>query len=315
MKINSIISSHFRSEKGRWSLVVLSAVLAFFFTALTWFIFHDGGAFVDEGSYCTIATGILHGGLPYRDYFNEKAPLQYFWTAAIMALSDEGIDGARLASSLTLSATLFLLFWQLIKHQWGLLITTVWLGIVILLGWMMSIHSNTTESSLALLFVMSAVLSLGVAATPLLTARKAFFIGILQGLACGFRQHAAAPALLLLFAPWLKNVRRFYFYGGAAGLLIWLGLITYLGIFNDFLEAAVLFHFDNNKAGSYFRGLQMSVTGLVSFGAWLVLLIGFYLSPGSARHRIFLIIWAVLLALPFFGRMDEFRLWPSVLFH
>ncbi|HEY4265835.1 MAG TPA: hypothetical protein VGM72_10995, partial [Micropepsaceae bacterium] len=76
----------------------LALALSFgvFLAGFVYFLCRSRGFFSDEGSYCTIAQGILHGELPYRSYFNEKPPLQYFWTAAIMAISWPTMSGARL---------------------------------------------------------------------------------------------------------------------------------------------------------------------------------------------------------------------------
>src|ERR1700742_691690 len=79
------------------SPLLLAAPIGAVLALAIYFACRSRGYFSDEGSFCTVAQGLLHGRLPYRDLFNEKPPLQYFWTAAVMALSQPTLGGARLA--------------------------------------------------------------------------------------------------------------------------------------------------------------------------------------------------------------------------
>ncbi|MGE0598949.1 MAG: ArnT family glycosyltransferase [Dehalococcoidia bacterium] len=64
----------------------------------------------DEGAYATVAQGLLHGQLPYRDLFDHKPPLVYVWYAASFVVFGETDAAPRFAGALFLSATALLTF-------------------------------------------------------------------------------------------------------------------------------------------------------------------------------------------------------------
>jgi 4-amino-4-deoxy-L-arabinose transferase-like glycosyltransferase len=59
----------------------------------------------DEGVYATIAQGLLDGKLPYRDLFDHKPPLVYFWYAVGFTFFGEDVASPRILSALSLSLT------------------------------------------------------------------------------------------------------------------------------------------------------------------------------------------------------------------
>jgi 4-amino-4-deoxy-L-arabinose transferase-like glycosyltransferase len=62
----------------------------------------------DEGYYASAAQGMLHGGVPYTDFFDNKPPLIYVWYAASFLLFGETVWAPRLLASVTVSvASLF----------------------------------------------------------------------------------------------------------------------------------------------------------------------------------------------------------------
>ncbi len=64
----------------------------------------------DEGAYATVAQGILHGSLPYRDLFDHKAPAIYLWYALSFVLFGEHDWAPRLLATLALTATAWFVY-------------------------------------------------------------------------------------------------------------------------------------------------------------------------------------------------------------
>jgi len=59
----------------------------------------------DEGVYSTMARLLLEGGVPYRDLFDNKPPLQYAWFSVGLALFGDNVESLRLIVGLVMSAT------------------------------------------------------------------------------------------------------------------------------------------------------------------------------------------------------------------
>lgn len=72
----------------------------------------------DEGVYATVAQGLLHGDLPYRDYLDHKPPLIYVWYAVSFLIFGEGILAPRLMASCVWALTTLIVY-----KQAGLLFT------------------------------------------------------------------------------------------------------------------------------------------------------------------------------------------------
>jgi hypothetical protein len=288
-----------------WAAVGLGGGIAVAFLVA----FRGSGAFSDEGSVCAIAQEILNGRLPYRDYFNEKAPLQYLWTALVMWLSTDGIPGARIASTITLGSTLGLTLGRVASRTGSWSLTVLWAVVIALAGLITGVYNNTAESTLALLWVGSAVLLLDGSSGP--SGWRWLAVGCLEGLACGARQTAIVPAGVLLFAAGARACRLRYLAGLGIGLVAWGSVVWRLGIAAETLDATVLFHRGNPEIGSYFRGLGDGDYPALSL--WLLVLLYGAVLARARRERAWVLAWAVSAALPFFGRMDAFRLWPSVI--
>jgi len=273
-----------------------------------YFAFQGLGPFSDEGSFCTIAQGILHGRLPYRDYFNEKPPLQYFWTALVMRFAGDGVEGARAASTITLALTLGLLLSRLAKQPVSLGLMLPWAGTIAVIGLMMKVYNNTAESTLALLFVACAVMIFG--RQWMRPGPQALLVGSIQGLACGFRQTMVVSAFILLISPWHRAKRWWYFAGFLLGMALWVAMLWSMGILQDALGATVFFHLDNPSGSSYFRLIDEN--DYAALLIWLLSLGSVFIAPSRSREAVWVVAWAIAAAAPFFGRMDAFRLWPSM---
>ncbi|HZP26409.1 MAG TPA: glycosyltransferase family 39 protein [Dehalococcoidia bacterium] len=64
----------------------------------------------DEGVYATLAQGLLHGHLPYRDFFDHKPPLIYGWYSLSFLTFGENVQAPRIMAALVLSVTNFGIF-------------------------------------------------------------------------------------------------------------------------------------------------------------------------------------------------------------
>ncbi len=64
----------------------------------------------DEGFYASVAQSILHGGIPYRDAFDNKPPLIFGWYTLSFLLFGQNVWAPRLLVSLLLCATAGLVY-------------------------------------------------------------------------------------------------------------------------------------------------------------------------------------------------------------
>lgn len=64
----------------------------------------------DEGVYAAMATLLLDGGVPYRDLFDNKPPLQYAWFSAGLALFGNHVEALRLTTAIVMCATAALVY-------------------------------------------------------------------------------------------------------------------------------------------------------------------------------------------------------------
>ena len=284
-----------------WSLF-LGALLAFVMHALYWNL----GAFGDEGSYCTLGQEMLHGHLPYRDYFNEKMPLQYVWTAAVMSVSTTGIPGTRLAAALSLTGVFAILVHRLRPGlpRWGM---WPWMLLCVVVCAGMWGYKNTAESSLALLFGAAAVLM-----TPRAGSERsgdAVVLGVIHGLAIGFRQTSVIAALVIFASPWIAGRRAPFALGASAALLAWIALMAAIGVQPSDLAAVLLFHVGSDDAIRYFRGIYPNEAVWVL--TWIAAVGTAVLTCADRRRAAWTAACLLALAVPFFARMDAFRLWPS----
>ncbi len=286
----------------------LAFALAWATAAAYYLLLRHSGPFGDEGSYCTIAQGIVDGALPYRDYFNEKPPVQYFWTALVFSLFGSGIDSSRIAASAMLGIALSITLLPLSRRPHALLQLLFWTAALASLGLLMRAYNNLAESTLAVLFVASLALMLRPGANT--SGHTAFAVGLLQGLACGVRQSAWISALLLGFTPWTAASRPSYLAGLLCGLAAWIAPLAILGILGETFSATLLFHADNSNFATYFshHGENKTVALLI----WLAIVASVY-SHAKKNGHLWMVLWLIIAALPFFGRLDAFRLWPSIL--
>lgn len=282
--------------------LVLGALLAFVVHYAYW----NTGAFGDEGSSCTLGQEMLHGHLPYRDYFNEKMPLQYVWTAAVMSVTTTGVAGARIAAALSLTGVFALLVHRLRSgaSAWS---KWPWLLLAVLVCAGMWGYNNTAESSLALLFGAAAVLISR--REGALNQREAVALGVLHGLAIGFRMTSVAAAVVVLGSPWIAGHRVAFAIGVSGAVVGWVALLAAIGVQPSDLASALFFHVGSDDVVHYFRGIEPEerIWALV----WVAAGASALVACGNRRRAAWTAVWLLALAIPFFARMDAFRLWPS----
>ena len=267
------------------------------------------GYFGDEGSACTIAQGILLGKFPYQSYFNEKPPLQYFWTAAVMAISRPTLSATRLASTvaLVLTAVCILSGHAARTRNWPALLG--WTVLLFFAAIDFSAYEGIAEVPLAFLYCASALLLLDGDLGERKLRLKAALQGAIFGIAIGFRQHEIAPALVMLFLPNAKLPKRAYCFGLALAIVCWLGPLLALGLGPDLFNSIVAFHFNNALVKTYFTGPAWSERE--GYALWFLCLAWLASLKTYRKNLLWLVFWFVAMASPAFARMDAFRLWPS----
>lgn len=288
-------------------LAIVTAVAALG-AAATWHVFLGYAIFSDEGSYCAIAHGILDGLLPYRDLFNEKAPGHYYLTAVWMAVAGPGFESGRALAALLLGVV-FSVIALIARQSSRSMVDSLSIGAITwLVALTMRAQCNLGESALAVIAVVTVLLV--PAGSTGMSRLRAFWIGALGGLAIGFRQTSLVAAVAMMFIPGNKETRLALGIGTALGCMAWGSVLAATGTLRDFIDAALLFHLDGTSLWSYPRGL--SKDSLFPLVAWLfAFAIAAVRLRGAEGPMGKLLVWAPLLALPFLGRMDGFRLYPS----
>jgi 4-amino-4-deoxy-L-arabinose transferase-like glycosyltransferase len=158
----------------------------------------------DEGTYATVAQGILDGQVPYRDLFDNKPPLVYGWYALSFLLFGEHVAAPRIVASLLLSITTLALFAQarlLFPRGVAYLAATLFAvstGVPFL-----ALHANTEAYMLLPLVTSVAAFTVG------MNSRRLgwfFLAGVLGALAIGTKQVAmwnlVALAVVALTWQW-----------------------------------------------------------------------------------------------------------------
>jgi len=155
----------------------------------------------DEGAFLVIAGHILHGRIPYRDVFDQKAPGVYYLLAALLALTShlsaiQQVLAARAvfaATNLLTAGGLLLLGRRWWRVEVGALAALLWLLAVPIYGG----DQLFTEPVAVACTVWAVVVAAG-GASP----RRAFGAGLLLALGTIFKQTTilALPGLALVLA-------------------------------------------------------------------------------------------------------------------
>ena len=174
-----------QSRARPFRVVLVAALVAVPFAAMLLQL--DRALDGDEGVYATMARLLLDGGVPYRDLFDNKPPLQYAWFSAGLGLFGNHVEALRLTTAIVMSAT------ALFVYAAGRLLFPPFGGYV----------------SLAV-FVASQLLvpgiSDGLPETLMLLPQTAAFVALLHGLRAGRQRWFLLAGLLFGFAVLTKPV-------------------------------------------------------------------------------------------------------------
>ncbi|GAB4298126.1 MAG: hypothetical protein Kow0090_13490 [Myxococcota bacterium] len=265
--------------------------------------------FADEGSFCTIAQGILLGKKLYTDLFNEKAPLQYLLTALFMFVFGETITVTRVVPALSFAAVSGIIAYKLAKGGTSLKLLFLVVLLFIISAISMQVFNNTAESSLALIY-LSVILAHGLDPEGPPSHFKTLLVGGMMGLSLGFKQVAILPLIALFALTPGNKLKRRYGIGALCGISIWVFILLLWGNFLDFLWAGVAFHLGSDVLPTYWRLPFKGDFGGIFLFALALIPPTIASLKGDRRVRNILII-AVSAFLPFFFRMDAFRLLPA----
>ncbi len=206
----------------------------------------------DEGTYATVAQGLLHGQVPYRDLFDNKPPLVYGWYALSFLVFGESTAAPRMVAAVLLSVTTLALFGQarlLFPRGVAYLAATLFAvstGVPFL-----ALHANTEAYMLLPLVTSIAAFTVGKNRNSL-----SLFVlaGILGALAIGTKQVAVwnlmALAVVALMWRWPGGgaIRQRFFplaalLGGAsAGLLFIVTPFYVTGALDDLIYANISYN-------------------------------------------------------------------------
>lgn len=149
----------------------------------------------DEGTYATVAQGLLQGKLPYRDLFDNKPPLVYGWYAASFLLFGETVIAPRLLAAACLSLTAVALYHQarLVLPKGAASIAALLFAISTGLPWV-ALNANTEAYMLLPLVTSLMFFTLGMK-----DGRRRWFLlaGVAAGLAIMTKQVAMWNLLAL----------------------------------------------------------------------------------------------------------------------
>ena len=156
----------------------------------------------DEGAFLTIARVILHGGVPYRDAFDQKSPGIYYVLAGVLALSG-GLSPV--AQILVIRALVVLTNFAtaaglvLLGRRWWSLEVGV-LGAAL---WLLSMPTFEGDRFFTEPFAIAATVFALVAIAYYPTVRGALCAGLLLALGSLFKQTTAlaVPGVALLLLP------------------------------------------------------------------------------------------------------------------
>jgi 4-amino-4-deoxy-L-arabinose transferase-like glycosyltransferase len=206
----------------------------------------------DEGVYATIAQGLLHGKIPYRDLFDNKPPLVYAWYSVSFWLFGESVIAPRLVAAGFLSLTAVALFHQakLVLPRGAAWIAAFLFALSTGLPWV-ALHANTEAYMLLPLVSSLMFFTMGMKHGE---QRWFFVAGLLAGLAIMTKQVAMWNLLALALVAlvwhrrtaanqWQAIAPTFWLVGGS---MISLGAVALpfamSGALDDFLYATLSYN-------------------------------------------------------------------------
>ena len=282
----------------------------------------------DEGFYAAVAQQLLHGGIPYRDAFDNKPPLVFAWYALSFLMFGQQVWAPRLLVSLMLAATTLLVYLQgrlLFGRQAGLLAA---LAFALSIG-LAVFETNANTEYFMLLPLVGSVYCFTLAERNFDT-RLYLLSGFLMGFAILTKETSVftLPLLMLVAAnrmrlesgwSWatlqglFKPIGSLVLGCGAAGVLTILPFLL-TGTFDDMFDALVVYTLDYVGVVSWSDRL-IATAGIPLFlfwlaGPWIVLSAVAIFRLARSRdsgHSLLLIGWviATLLGIAVAGRFYD----------
>lgn len=231
----------------------------------------------DEGVYATVAQGLLHGQVPYRDLFDNKPPLVYGWYAISFSLFGESVVAPRLVAAIFLSLTAVALYHQarLVLPKRAASIAAFLFAISTGLPWV-ALHANTEAYMLLPLVSSLMFFTFGMKDGRL---RWFFISGLLAGLAIMTKQVAMWNLLALAMVSlvwhrrtaenaWRAIAPSFWMFSGALISLAAVALpFALTGALDDFLYANLSYNWVYVGFLSYAQRLANLGYGMLFFCA------------------------------------------------
>ena len=201
----------------------------------------------DEGVYATVAEGLLHGKVPYRDLFDNKPPLVYAWYSVSFWIFGESVIAPRLVAAFFLSLTGVAVFHQakLVLPRGAAWIAAFLFALSTGLPWV-ALHANTEAYMLLPLVSSLMFFTMGMKREE---NRWFFIAGLLAGLAIMTKQVAMWNLLALAMVTliwhrrtagtgWRAIAPTFWLFAGSMLSLAGVALpFAMSGALNDFLYA------------------------------------------------------------------------------
>jgi len=183
----------------------------------------------DEGTYATIAQGVLNGELPYRDYFDHKPPLIYVWYALSFLGFGESVESPRIMVAGVWSATSVLVYYEglvLGSRRLGLLASALF----VLSSGFVKLQASANTEAFMLLPLMASLIA-ATKASQSRDPRWYLAIGVFGALATLTKQVAVVHLVLLVaFLVWSAS-RRGDARGALRGMLtVWVGASAAIGL-------------------------------------------------------------------------------------
>lgn len=273
----------------------------------------------DEGVYGTMARLLIDGGVPYRDLFDNKPPLQYAWFSAGFAIVGDNVEALRLTTALVMSAT------ALCVYAAGRLLFPPVGGYVSLATFAASqlLIPGITDGLPETVMLLPETAAFVALLYGLRTGKQSWFLltGLLFGFAVLTKPVAIWPAIA--FAPgivilargtlvlrgdtpgreWTAVLRSLALYasGGAIALLIVVAPFIISGAFAEFFDALVTFNLElssqlsqDERVSNFGDSLLLilrrpGLTALLTGGALGLMMTGAMLRQLRTEHVAFLV--------------------------
>ncbi len=234
----------------------------------------------DEGLYAYVGRLLLHGGLPYRDAFDNKPPAVFAWYALSFLLFGEHVWAPRLLVALLLSVTTLLVYVE------GKLVWSVRAGLVAALAFALSMGIARLDSNANTEYFLVLPMTAGLVTYTMARRRGGgwyLLAGALNGLAVVTKETALFPfAFLIVFHA--RSYSRVTVRKATGEVLllvagaVFVGILALLpfvisGTFDDFWSAGVVYTLryvsDGSAVGRVFGAVSRTLLLTFFAGPWV----------------------------------------------